>query len=183
MNTPEPPAIPMRLARQPTIGGLVVPWVTGRSPDGRYRFGAVDAHRHHHAIRDRRCQTCSQALDRGRVLFAMRDADLRRMISPEAGMHPECGRYAAIACPMLAGRMTHHHRRHPGKADATGVDYLGDPDDARPRRPRPAMAPPLGQRLPPDHRPGQRPGRSAAAARAPAAHPAHHNPPGPQPRR
>jgi hypothetical protein len=130
MTDAEPPPIPVRLADRPTIGGLVVPWVTGRSPDGRYRFGAIDATRHRDAIQNRRCQTCGGRLDRDRIVFAMRDADLRRMVSPEAGMHPDCGRYSATACPMLAGRMT-HHRRHPGIAHVAGAEYLGDPDDAR----------------------------------------------------
>lgn len=87
MTDTEPPPIPIRLDDRPTIGGLVVPWVTGRSPDDQHRFGAIDATRHRTAIHDRRCQICGGQLDRDRIVFAMREADLRRMVSPEAGMH------------------------------------------------------------------------------------------------
>ena len=161
MNPAEPPPIPVRLAGRPTLGGLTVPWVTGRGPDGRYRFGAVDADRHDDAIHHRRCQTCGQRLDRDRIVFAMREDDLRRMISPEGGMHPECAHYSARACPMLAGRMTHHSATSPlsGLADL-GVVSLGDPHHARAGAP----AQPWHLVWADDYRPVLDPANSMAAA-------------------
>jgi hypothetical protein len=110
MTTPIP-SIPMQLAGRPTIGGLVVPWTTGRTPDGRYRFGAVDLDRHNRAMNNQLCQTCGAALEQtcdavreDRIVFAMRDSDLRALTSHEPGMHPVCAAYAATACPMLKPR-------------------------------------------------------------------------------
>jgi hypothetical protein len=130
MTTPIP-SIPVHLAGRPTIGGLVVPWTTGRTPDGRYRFGAVDLDRHNQAMTDRLCQTCGARLE-DRIVFAMRDSDLRTLTSHEPGMHPVCAAYAATACPMLAGRM-HHYRTTSlaGQLADLGVTSHGDPTDAR----------------------------------------------------
>ena len=131
MTTPHVPAIPLRLAGRPTIGGLVVPWTTGRTPDGRYRFGAVDLDRHNRAMTERLCQTCGTPLE-DRIVFAMRDSDLRTLTSHEPGMHLVCAGYAATACPMLAGRM-HHYRAGSlaGQLADLGVSSHGDPTDAR----------------------------------------------------
>jgi hypothetical protein len=85
MTTPSIPNIPLQLAGRPTIGGLVVPWITARTPDGRYRFGAIDLDRHNRALTDRICQTCGARLG-ARIVFAMRDSDLRLLTSPEPGM-------------------------------------------------------------------------------------------------
>ncbi|MEU5943466.1 hypothetical protein ABZ807_30870 [Micromonospora sp. NPDC047548] len=87
MTTPNLPNIPLQLAGRPTIGGLVVPWITGRTPDGRYRFGAVDLDRQNRALTDRLCQTCGANLGT-RTVFAMRDSDLRLLISAEPGCCP-----------------------------------------------------------------------------------------------
>jgi hypothetical protein len=102
-----PPPMLAGLLHRPIVGGLVVPWVTVSTPDGRHLFGSVNATRHDMALHQRLCQTCGQPLGRLTV-FAMRPADIARMLSPEAGMHPWCAAYSARACPMLAGAMTHY---------------------------------------------------------------------------
>jgi hypothetical protein len=43
-NDAVPPPIPVRLAHRPTLGGLVVPFVSPRTHDGRYLLGGVDAY-------------------------------------------------------------------------------------------------------------------------------------------
>ncbi|MER7270958.1 hypothetical protein ABT344_21975 [Micromonospora carbonacea] len=136
MTAPEVPAVPVRLARRPVVGGLVVPWIAARTPDGRYRFGAVDHHRHIRALQDRLCQTCGDELDPGRIVFAVRDSDLRLLVSPEPGMHPVCAAYSASGCPMLAGRMS-HYRTTPLAAQLTeaGASFHGDPTGSRPAAP------------------------------------------------
>jgi len=130
MTTPIP-NIPLRLAGRPTLGGLVVPWTTGRTPDGRYRFGAVDLDRHNQAMTDRLCQTCGTPLE-DRIVFAMRGGDLRALTSHEPAMHPVCSAYASIACPMIAGRMQHYRAASlAGQLADLGISSHGDPTDAR----------------------------------------------------
>lgn len=122
-------AVPVTLRHRPTVAGLVVPWITIQLPDGRYRFGAIDADRLRAALRDRLCQICGEPMSRPFV-FAMRDVDLRRLIAPEPAMHPECARYTATACPMLAGTMTRYRAQAPG-----ALPSAGDPHNARPGHP------------------------------------------------
>jgi hypothetical protein len=133
VSTPVP-NIPLRLAGRPTLGGLAVPWTTGSTPDGRIRFGTVDRTRQELAFTDRLCQTCGEPFE-DRIVFAMRDSDLRTLTSHEPGMHPACGAYTATACPMIvptAGRM-HHYRTTSlaGQLADLGVTSHGDPADAR----------------------------------------------------
>lgn len=124
-NDPSP-GIPPRLLPRPTVGGLVVPYTTLQLPDGRWRFGAVDVDRQTEALNDRLCQTCGTGLER-RIVFAMRDMDLDAMSADEPGMHPECAAYTAAACPMLAGRMSHHHTHSvETQLSALGVAFHGD---------------------------------------------------------
>jgi len=131
MTTPHVPAIPLRLAGRPTLGGLVVPWTTGRTPDGRYRSGAVDLDRHNQAMTDRLCQTCGTPLE-NRIGFALRGSDLRALTSHEPGMHPVCSAYAATACPMIAGRMQHYRAASlAGQLADLGIALEGDPTGAR----------------------------------------------------
>ncbi|MGC5664529.1 hypothetical protein ACN261_29515 [Micromonospora sp. WMMD723] len=126
------PDVPALLASRPLVGGLAVPWITVRMPDGRYRFGAVDYHRHRRALRDRLCQTCGGPLDPARIVFAMRDSDLKLLVSPEPGMHPVCADYSARSCPMLAGRLPHHRASDPAAHLADlGVTSHGDPTGSR----------------------------------------------------
>ncbi|MEU8376109.1 hypothetical protein AB0C22_23715 [Micromonospora sp. NPDC048894] len=120
---------PLALLHRPTIGGLVVPWITVQMPDGRYRFGAIDAHRLMACLHDQRCQICGQPTH-SPFVFAMRDVDIARLIAPEPPMHPECATYSATACPMLAGGMAHYRN-----SQADNPAASGDPDSARARHP------------------------------------------------
>jgi hypothetical protein len=131
MTPSDVPPILVRLRHRPQVAGLVVPWITARTPDGRHRFGTVDAVRARRALYRRWCQICGQPMA-DRFVFAMRDRDLTRSIAPEAAMHPECLHYSITACPMLAGRMDHY--RASGQAEVfagTGI-VLGDPAGRRP---------------------------------------------------
>lgn len=116
---------PLALLHRPTIGGLVVPWITVQMPDGRYRFGAIDAHRLMACLHDQRCQICGQPTH-SPFVFAMRDVDIARLIAPEPPMHAECATYSATACPMLAGGMAHYRN-----SQADNPAASGDPDNAR----------------------------------------------------
>lgn len=124
------PDILVRLRHRPIVAGLVVPWITARTPDGRYRFGTVDADRAVRALHRRWCQICGQPLN-ARFVFAMRDRDLKRNRAPEAAMHPECFHYAATACPMLAGRMDHYRASGNTELFAGIGIVLGDPAGRR----------------------------------------------------
>ncbi|MCG5466717.1 hypothetical protein MED01_005759 [Micromonospora sp. MED01] len=118
--------IPVPLRHRPTVGGLVVPWITVQMPDGRYRFGAIDADRLRTAFIDHLCQICGEQMSR-LFVFAMRTVDFERLISTEPAMHPECARYSVTACPMIAGHMTHYRAQ---ASDAP--ESAGDPHGARP---------------------------------------------------
>ena len=101
------PPIPMWLADRPVAGGLVVPWITPLTQDGRYLFGALHPLRLAQAITERRCSVCGWPLERPLVLL-MRLSDLPRRYTSEPALHPVCAAYTQAACPMVAGRMSHY---------------------------------------------------------------------------
>jgi hypothetical protein len=103
------PAIPTRLANRPVAGGLVVPWISVESGDGRHLLGNIHRRRAQLCARDRLCQTCGQPLTRPAVAF-VRQRDLDKGWTAEPAMHPECATYSAKACPMVNGTMSHHRR-------------------------------------------------------------------------
>lgn len=117
-ETDMPPPIPGWLADQPTVGGLVVPWVTPRTADGRFLFGVVDTDRVRYALHGRRCGVCGRPLDDGRLVLLLRSSDLPRRCTPEPTLHPVCAQYTVDACPMVAGRLT-HYRSRPPRLDAS----------------------------------------------------------------
>jgi hypothetical protein len=84
----------------------------------------------------RLCQTCGEPLQR-LIVFAMRRGDMARMLSPETGMHPWCAWYAARACPMLAGAMTHYRSgsQMPTLPPGMTMHSFGDPSGRRPAAP------------------------------------------------
>ena len=104
------PPVPARLAHRPTVGGLVVPWISVTHSTGHV-LGAVHGKRRDLCLRDILCQTCGQELLHRAVLF-VRQADIRAGYTAEPAMHPECAAYSAKACPMLTGAMP-HYRSHP----------------------------------------------------------------------
>jgi len=96
MADPTTPAIPVSLARLPTIGGPVVPWIPPQM-DGRYLFGAINQERTWRALRERRCGVSGGPLDEPVVLL-MRLSDLPRKCTAEPALHPWYAAYTTIAC-------------------------------------------------------------------------------------
>ncbi|MFJ6138898.1 cell envelope biogenesis protein OmpA [Kitasatospora sp. NPDC092286] len=125
--------VPIRCAGRPTLGGLVVPWITLHA-GGRYLFGALDKDRRERALAERRCQVCGQSFDE-RICLAVRPADIRVGYTGEPGMHPECLAYSVRACPMLSGEAT-RYRATPASSGLPGVAEAGH----GPRAGRPADA-------------------------------------------
>ena len=105
-DLPVPP-IPLSLAHLPVAAGLAVPWITPRTPDGRYLFGVIEAGRQRACLRDRRCQVCGRALTRPMVLL-VRKSDLSRRCISEPPACPPCAAYTIRACPMVSGRLAHY---------------------------------------------------------------------------
>ncbi|MDW6057998.1 cell envelope biogenesis protein OmpA [Streptomyces sp. FXJ1.4098] len=125
--------VPIRCAGRPTLGGLVVPWITLHA-GGRYLFGALDKDRRDRALAERRCQVCGQSFDE-RICLAVRPADVRVGYTAEPGMHPECLAYSVRACPMLSGEAT-RYRATPASSGLLGIAAVGH----GPRAGRPADA-------------------------------------------
>ena len=96
--------IPQSLQHLPTLGGLVVPWITPRTGDGRYLFGSIDRDRQDQALRRRWCGVCGLPLQ-DRLVLMMRLSDLGRRCTNEPALHPWCAAYTSTACPMIAGRL------------------------------------------------------------------------------
>jgi hypothetical protein len=97
------PPVPVWLAHLPTVGGLVVPWITPRAGDGRYLFGVLDPARQHAALTRRLCQVCGRPLGR-RLVLLMRAQDLPRRCTAEPGCDPACCAHVQAACPMVVSR-------------------------------------------------------------------------------
>jgi hypothetical protein len=110
------PPIPLALAHLPVVAGLAVPWITPRTPDGRYLFGVIETGRQAQCLHQRRCQVCGRKLSRLSVLL-VRGSDLPRRRISEPALHPWCARYTIAACPMVAGRLSRYR--------ATERDYRG----------------------------------------------------------
>ncbi|MEU8001566.1 hypothetical protein AB0B66_10435 [Catellatospora sp. NPDC049111] len=123
--------MPVQLAHLPTVGGLVVPWITAVAPDGRAHFGHTLSQRIELALWTRLCQVCGRTLD-PTFVFAMRDSDVAARNSKEPAMHPVCARYAATACPMLQGRRTGYQAK-PITVDDRRIEIVnsGDPSGIR----------------------------------------------------
>lgn len=105
------PPIPATLAERPTVGGLVIPWVNVRLADGGVDFRGQHRARAEQAIARALCQVCGQPLDPDRAVLLGGPAQLRSLLFGEPPLHPTCAAYTARACPMVAGRMTHHPDR------------------------------------------------------------------------
>lgn len=101
------PPIPARLACRPLSGGLVVPWISVESGDGRHVLGHVHTSKRNRCVVEQRCQIDGQRLDQPCVALVGPD-ELEAGWSREPAMHPECARYSAVACPMVSGLMTHY---------------------------------------------------------------------------
>ncbi|MFC4004412.1 hypothetical protein ACFS2C_19440 [Prauserella oleivorans] len=126
------PPIPAWLAHLPTVGGLVVPWITPRTADRRYLFGSVDRDRMGQALLRRLCGVCGRPLE-DRLVLLMRLSDLPRRCTNEPALHPQCATYTIAACPMVGGRRD-HYRSTPLMVDTTIVP----PSDSAARQGAPA---------------------------------------------
>jgi hypothetical protein len=116
------PPIPSWLAGRPTVGGLVVPWTTPQTQDGRYVFGSLHP-RFQDALKQRLCGVCGGPLTRPMVLL-MRLSDLPFKATSEPALHPQCSRYTTLACPMVAGHRA-HYRSTPVRLDSS-MTYSAD---------------------------------------------------------
>ncbi|GLZ30849.1 hypothetical protein Lesp02_30380 [Lentzea sp. NBRC 105346] len=112
MNDIVVPPIPLSLQHLPTAGGLVVPWITPRTADGRYLFGSVDRDRMGHALVNRWCGVCGRPLEH-RALLMMRLSDLPRQCTSEPALHPWCAAYTSESCPMIGGQLDHYRSSLP----------------------------------------------------------------------
>jgi hypothetical protein len=119
------PPIPASLHHLPTVGGLVVPWITPRTADGRHLLGSIDHNRMKQALLRRLCGVCGHQLG-DRVVLLMRVSDLRRRCTNEPPLHPHCAAYTISACPMVGGRRA-HYRSSPPRLDSA---MLPAPDAA-----------------------------------------------------
>lgn len=108
-NPDQPTPIPSALAHLPTVGGLVVPWITPRTSDGRYLLGSIDHARTARALYARLCGVCGHPLHH-RLVLLMRLSDLPLRATAEPALHPHCAAYTSRACPMIAGRLDHYRR-------------------------------------------------------------------------
>lgn len=108
-DTPRVPPIPVHLADNDTVAGLVVPFIAARHADGSPVFGALDPVRRSRCLLAGLCQICGDRLGE-RVVVLARPRDIAAGYAPEPALHPECVAYSRRACPMLAQRMSHYHR-------------------------------------------------------------------------
>lgn len=120
-----PPSIPMALQHLPTVGGLVVPWVSARHADGRIMFGSVDRDRLTAAFDRRLCGVCGEPHQPNRLVLLMRLSDLPRRRTSEPPLHPWCASYSTAACPMLGGRMDHYRSSSPPLDDNMSPGHDG----------------------------------------------------------
>lgn len=106
------PSVPVHLANFPTVGGLVVPYITLRHRNGAAALGLVDYSRMVRCFQEQRCGVCGEVVT-GKMVFLVRAIDLDRGMSSEPGLCPPCAAYTLAACPMLAGQMAHYRRSRP----------------------------------------------------------------------
>ena len=137
------PPIPARLARRPTLGGLVIPHITTIRPDRVPVLSAIDEPRRLSALVRRLCGVCGDPLG-SPLVFLVRERDFTESAgvidgwSVEPALHPECLRYSVQACPMLSGAMT-HYRSTPPVINRPGAQRMyADAADAEARRGHPA---------------------------------------------
>jgi hypothetical protein len=150
--TEEPIRIPPRCLHLPRSGGMAVPYITPQStavtflglPGVAARaaavFGAADNQRRTLVLLQRRCQVCSQPLERT-AIYLVRPVDRLNGWTAEPALHESCFRYSHAVCPMLAGR-TDHHRRTPAnlrrlappglQGSVTARTVVGDYEPGRP---------------------------------------------------
>ncbi|MFK0244562.1 hypothetical protein ACIQUM_07675 [Amycolatopsis azurea] len=122
------PRIPMSLMHRPTVGGLVVPYVTLQTENGRFLLGHTSHERMRRAVAKRWCGVCQRPLGHRGVLM-MRLSDLPHRCTVEPALHPWCAKYTGEACPMIHGRLD-SYRSSPARLD----DNMLESADAELRR-------------------------------------------------
>lgn len=88
------------LSKHDPVRPVAVPWITPRTDDGRYLFGALDPVRQGQCLAQRRCQVCGRGLGR-RLILLLRLVDLPRQRTSEPALEPVCAAYTQTACPMV----------------------------------------------------------------------------------
>lgn len=116
--------IPARLANRPTLGGLVVPFISIDFGDGTYALGETHNRKALECIVGYRCQACGQQLLTRPIVVLATAEQLKRKWTEEPALHPECARYSQEACPMVAGRMP-TYRKAPARAPGKPCDKPG----------------------------------------------------------
>lgn len=112
--------IPAAMARRPRDRrGLPIPWFVQQNPlDFRVirPLGAGEAHRR------RICWLCGEPRYEKRLAFAVGPLSAINRVSSEPPSHPECARFAVIACPFLVNpRMRRNGKDMPETAPPPGV--------------------------------------------------------------
>lgn len=102
---PDRPPVPAWLCGRPLAGGLVVPWITPKLPDGRYVFGTIEQTHAEQALVHRLCGICGHRLAPQPAVLLLRASDLPRQCTSEPALHPQCAAYTALACPMVNGAL------------------------------------------------------------------------------
>lgn len=121
-----PLPIPASCAGRPTVGGLVVPYISVQG-SAMVALGSVHRTRVVECILANLCQVCGGDLTRPMVVFATQSGVDRRY-SGEPPVCGPCAGYSAAACPMLNGRQKAYRipDRHVGtKCDKPGCDCAG----------------------------------------------------------
>jgi hypothetical protein len=103
------PPIPVYLRHCPTMHDMVIPFTTPRHSNGDAALGLTDYTKIAICLRENRCGVCGRRMH-DRMVFFMRQRDLRRARSVEPGMCPPCAGYTQRACPMISGRMNHYRQ-------------------------------------------------------------------------
>ncbi len=82
------------------VRGIPVPWFVALI-DGKPEFRVADGEKRVKAVMDQLCWLCGQRLTPPSVFVLGPISSLNR-INSEPPCHPECAKYAALACPFLA---------------------------------------------------------------------------------
>lgn len=105
---PQHPPIPASCEHRPlTGGGLVIPWANVALADGGVDFRSQHQSKVQRCWREQRCQVCGTAIGRPIVLFGG-PRQVAELQFDEPPLHPECAVYVSLACPMVAGRLSHY---------------------------------------------------------------------------
>lgn len=132
------PPIPLSLQRFPSVGGLVLRWITPTRPTARggqsrapppqaFASGlprrartrmpcatlkVLLSRRHGPRLAQPVVGVCGRPLEHRSVLM-MRLSDLSRQCTSEPALHPSCAAYTRKSCPMTGGGLDHYRSSLP----------------------------------------------------------------------